>query len=133
MSIFEEAARNKVRFQTSKGHLAAEDLFDLPLTSTTGKINLDDMARHLYKELKESEEISFVADKKTSDKVTRLKFDIVKRVIEIRKEEAEVARKAKERRDQKQRLMQLLEQKQDESLQNKSLDELKKMLEELDQ
>ena len=36
MNIFETAARNKVRFESSKGLVTVEDLFDAPLTSKNG-------------------------------------------------------------------------------------------------
>lgn len=33
ISIFEQASRQKLRFETSAGKLSIEDLWDLPLTS----------------------------------------------------------------------------------------------------
>ena len=51
--MFEKASRAKIRFETSKGSLTVEDLWDLPLTSNTGKADLDDIARGLHSQLKE--------------------------------------------------------------------------------
>lgn len=131
MSVFEIAARKKFRFDTAKGKFSVEDLFDLPLLSTTAAPCLDDIARSLYKQLKESEEMSFVSEAAQVSTETQMKFDLVKRVIEIKKAEREASRLAAERRAQKQRIMEIMGHKQDEALQGKSLDELAKMLESL--
>ena len=49
VNIFEQASRNKLRFDTNiKGVISTEDLWDLPLTSDTGRVNLDDIAKALY-------------------------------------------------------------------------------------
>ena len=50
--LFEKAVRTKLRFETSKGQLSLEEVCDLPLTSTTGKTNLYDIARTFRRELK---------------------------------------------------------------------------------
>ena len=45
MNIFEQAARQKIRFESVLGLLCVEDLWDLPLTSLNSKrANLDDIA-----------------------------------------------------------------------------------------
>jgi len=63
MSLFETASKNKLRFSSIKGNLTTEDLWDLPLTSKSGRICLDNIAKQLYKELKDSTEESFVLPK----------------------------------------------------------------------
>lgn len=45
MSIFEQASREKVRFQTQVGQVSVEDLWELPLSSKANKPNLDDIAK----------------------------------------------------------------------------------------
>lgn len=55
INIFEQTSRLKLRFDTTKGMLTAEDLWDLPLTSDAGKANLDDVAQSLHRELKDAE------------------------------------------------------------------------------
>ena len=59
--MFEKATRRKLRFTSAAGLLSTEDLWDLPLTSATGKANLDDIAKALNRRLKDAEEVSFVA------------------------------------------------------------------------
>lgn len=131
MSVFEIAARKKFRFETSKGMLSAEDLFDLPLTQASDKnpVSLDGVARGLYKHIQEEGVVSFVSDTTKVDETLQAKFDLVKRVIEIKKAEQAEARLSAERRAQKQRIMEIMSSKQTEALHGMSLEELAKMLE----
>lgn len=126
-NIFETASRRKVRFATAKGALTVEDLWDLPLTSETGKANLDDIARTLYKELRDSDDnVSFVTKKSEgADTDAYLKFDVVRHIIDVRLAENSAALKAKANAEHKQRLLAIIDKKQDEALQSKSIDELR--------
>ena len=128
MSMFEKADRMKLRFDTVKGPLAAEDLWDLPLTSTTGRANLDDIAKGLFRQLKESDEVSFVQPAQSTDKVTQLKFEIVKHVIEVRVAERDAAELARKNKEKKQLILGIIAQKENEQLSNTSLDELRTMV-----
>lgn len=95
--LFEIAAREKFRFESPKGLLGVEELFDLPLTSTVaGKANLNDIAVDLFKQIKDLDNISFVTPKKIDPTVVQ-RLDIVKRVIEIK--QAENAAKLKTAQD----------------------------------
>lgn len=131
MTIFEKATRIKVRFDTPKGMLAVEDLWDLPLTSSVGKANLDDIARDLHKQLRSGDDISFVTPETKTNELLQMKFDLVKHVIDARVAENATAAAAKDRAEKKQKLMQLIADKQDETLKGKSVDELQKMLAEI--
>lgn len=128
MSMFEKATRLKLRFDTPKGPLAAEDLWDLPLTSTTGRANLDEIAKGLFRQLKESDEVSFVQPTQTADKATQLKFDIVKHVIEVRVAERDASELARANKEKKQLILSIIAQKEVEQFSNTSLDELKAMV-----
>jgi hypothetical protein len=126
--MFEKASRLKIRFQSPKGPLLVEDLWDLPLRSDTGKANLDDIARALNKILKSQEDESFVTTSKPVDNVLQLKFDIVKHVIVTRLAENEAASKAKENAERKQKILGIIAAKQDEALAKMSVEELSKMV-----
>ena len=126
--MFEQAARLKLRFDSPKGLLTTEDLWDLPLTSARGA-NLNDIAKGLNRELKNAAEEDFVNPTVKPDVVPQLKFDVVKRVIDVRLAENEAARLTAERRDKKDRLLELIARKQDESLAAKSVEELQAMVE----
>ena len=129
--MFEKASRLKLRFDTNKGMLSVEDLWDLPLMSATNKVNLDDIARSLHRQLKNDDDVSFVNLDRKSDKVVQLKFDVVKYIIEVRLAEADAAKITRENREKKDRLLQLIAERQDDDLKNMPLDELKKMVAEL--
>jgi hypothetical protein len=128
--MFEQASRLKVRFDSPQGLLTVEDLWDLPLTSTR-RANLNDIAKGLNRELKNADEEDFVNRSAKTDSVVKLKFEIVKHVIDVRLTENETARQATEHREKKQRLLELIAKKQDESLAARSVEELQAMVAEL--
>lgn len=126
--MFEKAARLKLRFESTKGMLSVEDLWDLPLTSNSGKANLDDIAKNLHKQLKNGDDVSFVIKEKKSDGSIQLSFDIVIYIINVKIAEAEDQRKQAENRDRKQQLMAIISQKENDQFASMDLDELKKLV-----
>lgn len=131
MEMFAFATRKKFRFDTCKGQVTVEDLWDLPLTATNGRPNLDDIAKELYKKMKDENEMSFVKPTSQVNKefnIIKAKFDIVKYIIDVKLAEAEAAKKAKETKARNQRILGLIAQKEDEALASKSKEELLAML-----
>lgn len=126
--MFEKASRLKLRFDTPKGALSVEDLWDLPLTSTKGA-NLDDLARNLDTDLKSGAGVSFVQKTTAVNDVLKLKFDIVLHVINVRIIENEAARTAQLTRERKQQIMAIIAQKETEQLAGSSMEDLRKLLE----
>ncbi|MDR2749644.1 MAG: hypothetical protein LBC41_03190 [Clostridiales bacterium] len=127
--MFEKAARLKYRFESSKGLLTVEDLWDLPLTSETKRANLDDIARELHKQLKSGDDVSFVYPDRKSNATIQAKFDIVKHIIDVKLLELEAAKKAEQNKLQKQKILRLISEKDDEVLRGKSREELTALLE----
>lgn len=128
--MFEKASRLKLRFMTPRGGVTTEDLWDLPLTSENG-LSLDSLARELHRELKTSEEESFVKPKTSANTTLTLKFEIVKRVIEVKLAEAEARLQATERKNKKEKLLGIIAEKEDAKLMKTSLADLKKMVDDL--
>ena len=124
-NIFEFASRNKVRFPF-KGMISVEDLWDLSLT------NLDSIYKTLNKQVKQSEEESLLSTKASVDTELEVQISIVKHIVSVKLAEKEAAEKASVKKAQKQKIMSIIATKQDEALQNSSIDDLKKMLDELD-
>lgn len=131
MDLFEKASRLKIRFSTSKGLIGVEDLWDLPLTATANRPNLDDVARELDAALKAGTQVSFVTGASDVDEHLKLAFDIVIHVINTKISERDTAKKDADIRAQKQRIMALIDQKKDAALSESSIDELQKMLQSL--
>lgn len=129
-NIFEQATRQRLRFVSVQGALNVEDLWTLPLTSKT-RASLDAVAIQVNRELKAMEEESFVETRSTRNTEAELKMAVVKHIIEIRKEENAAARQAIEREEKKQKIMRILESKENADLENKSTEDLQKMLDEL--
>lgn len=124
--MFEQAGRLKLRFETARGALSAEDLWDLPLTSTR-QVNLNDIAIGLHNQMK-NDTVSFVEDVDKPDAALQLRFDIVKHVIEVKKTERRVAAEANAKAEQKQKILAILGRKEDADLEGKSMDELRGLL-----
>lgn len=123
--MFEKATRLKLRFDTPKGLLSVEDLWDLPLTSTVGKANLDDVAKALSRKLKAADEESFVAPSTNSAATAdQLKFDIVKHIIGVRLRENEAKAAKAANKEELARLQEIIASKQDEALKGLTLEEL---------
>lgn len=125
MNIFEMATRNKFRFPY-KGLISVEDLWDL------GQVQLDSIYKNLNKEIKQIQEESLLSAKNSEDAELQAKIDIVKHIFTVKQQEAIQRGIDAENADKKRRIMEILAQKQDDSLMGKSEDELRKMLKELE-
>ena len=121
--MFTKASRLKVRFN-HKGQCSVEDLWDIPL------VNLDTMYQALSSEFKDQGGMTSLLFKNTNvDEVLTLKLNIIKHVVETRLVEQQEVKKAISKKAKKQKIMSLIDQKQDESLMGQSVDELKALLE----
>lgn len=125
VNIFEQASRQKLRFDTAIGMLSVEELWALPLTTTNGKVNLDQIAVALNKELKGSEE-SFVSNSKRNE-LLQLRFDVVKYIIETRLQENEAKTAEVQRAANIQKMDELIAAREQQDLANLPLDELRAM------
>lgn len=124
MNIFEYATRNKVRFPF-KGMISVEDLWDLSL------VNLDSIYKMLNKQVKQSEEESLLNTKTNVDTELEVQIAIVKHIVSVKLEEQNAREQAAAKKAQKQKIMAIIASKEDEALHNSSVDDLKKMLDEL--
>ena len=130
--IFELASRAALTFESPKGELKVEDLWHLPLQSNkSNAANLDDIAKKLSAELKELEgSESFVTPTNNTKraKTVRVKFDIVRHIISVLVRERDARATADKARETRARLLEVIEKKRNDELQNKSLDELQAQL-----
>lgn len=131
MSNFEKAAKLKLRFQSTRGPLNVEDLFDLPLTSKSG-FDLDSVAKAVNRDLKDSSEESFVAASKPASVIDSLRLDIVKSVIATKIAERDERAAKADKKQKRDRLLELLANKEDAALQELTPDQIKEQLAALD-
>lgn len=118
MDLFLKALQNKWRFSTTKGALAAEDLFDLSLTS------LDNLAKAENRTLKASEEESFIPNARSGVSENQDRLNLLKAVIAIKVAEAEKKKRAADTAAKRQQLRELISAKQDDALKAKSMEDL---------
>lgn len=123
-NIFEVATRNGFRFQF-KGMISVEDLWSLNVR------DLDLVFKTLNSQLKQVKEESLLEVKTQQDQELDTKIEIVKYIVKVKQEEENVRLQVKEQKEKKQKIMEILSTKQDESLQNMSVDELTAMLNDL--
>lgn len=123
--MFEQASRQPLRFESSKGKVTVEDLWYLPLTE------LNVIAKALNKKIQEAGEEDFINEVSKEDATTKLKFDIVKHIITTLKDEAEKRKNAASNKAEAKKLMELIAKKQEGALENLTVDELTARLAEL--
>lgn len=124
-NIFEFAVENKLRFPY-KGSVSVEDLYDL----TT--VELDSIYKTLRREVKKANEESLLETKSDDDVVLSVKIEIIKRIVAKKLAQVEARNKAIRDKEQKNKILAIISQKQDEDLHNKSVEDLQKMLNDLD-
>ncbi len=125
-NIFEYATRKKVRFPY-KGSISTEDLWDLSLTE------LDKIFKGLNERVKQNQEESLLERKEKSqeEELLDVQVALVRHIVSVKLEEAEERKRQAERKEQKQRILAVIAEKQDEALKGSSIAELQKMLEDL--
>lgn len=127
MNLFTYATKHKLRFDTPKGALSVEQLWDLPLEGNGA--NLYDIANELLTQIKSkpAKALSFFDKAKQVDSVTQIKFNIIEEIVTTRIAEANNQTQAAVAKSQVSKLDKLIAEKEDNELANLSVDELKKM------
>ncbi len=127
-NIFEYAARNKLRFASIRGELSVEQLWDVPLRSRDG-FDLNAIAKSASKALKDVAEENFVETAKT-DAHTRYEtaLEVVKLVIDTKLSEETVKKDRAAKKQEKERLLSILAEKQDGALSALSAEDLQKRI-----
>ena len=124
MELFEISSKNKYRY-AFRGMITTEDLWDLSMSQ------LDTIYKDLSKRRKtEQEEESLMTDKEVNSDLVNM-IEIVKHVFSVKKDEVEREKNAAEKKKKKEKLLEILARKQDESLEEKSEEEILKMISDL--
>ena len=126
-NIFELATIKKLRFQSKRGNLTVEDLWDIPLKTTVkSDVSLDEIAVELQKTL-QSSVVSFVDKDSKDDVVTvdnKLRFEIVIYIIEKRVAMGKQRKLMNERKAELETFQSILRSARIEQLKSLSVEEL---------
>ena len=125
MDIFEQAIRGRLRFQTSKGVLTVEDLWQLDVEV------LDEIYEQLTATQQQTSGRSLLHRKSNDAQTLELKIQVVELVVNTKLAEAEAKVLATKRKDKREQLLQILQRQEDAELENLSPDEIRAMLAEL--
>lgn len=127
--MYKFAAQNKLRFPSARGDLTMEQLFDLPLKSTTG-FDLDSVARTINTELKGVGEESFVEDNRSDPrkKALEVSLELVKDVIKTKQEENAARLNKSKKAEERKKILDAIMAKQDKQLTEASMEELEAKL-----
>lgn len=126
--MYKQAAQLKLRFETPKGVLSAENLFDLSMTdlsTTIKKVNAQ-----LKKEQTTDNELAFLEGTDVVESQNSLRFKILKDVYMTKKDARDAAALDYEKKQKKQRIAEIIAKKKEEALENMSIEELEAMLKE---
>jgi beta-glucosidase-like glycosyl hydrolase len=125
--MFKNAIKSKFRFETTKGMVSTEDLFDMPLSSRNG-FDLDTVAITLDTQIKSTSDISFVKQTTTVNKELAEKLEIVKSIISEKLLEQASKQVALAKASQKEFLQGVLKEKQVDAVKSLSIEEIQEQL-----
>lgn len=120
MDIYKQANRLGLRFNTNRGLLATEQLFQLSLT------DLDALAVSL--EISQTGKKSFIRETSASDEIAKLKSDVALDVLNTIMKEQKDARESLDNKRKNEKILALIAEKQDGALKEKTVEELEAML-----
>ena len=118
MNLFEIATRGKYRFPY-KGQIGVEYLWDLPVTE------LDGIFKALKAQEKKSDEEGLLSHKTSADTELDNKIEIVRYIFGVKMAEKAKREEAVKRKAEKEKLLEILSEKEDNALKSLSVDELR--------
>ena len=125
MSIFKQASKEQLRFETSRGQLSVEQLWDLKMTPLAtlikflkGKLSVTDTA----------DDLAFLETTATAtDKTLQLKFDVAKAIYVDKKEQRDTIRNKAVDKEHNAKIDALIAQRQDKDLEGMTIKQLEAM------
>lgn len=121
---FEIASRKHYRYPYN-GMVSTEDLWDLNVTQ------LDSIFKKLKTQSRQAQEESLLAKKTQEDVDIENKIDIIRFIVEYKQNLQKEAEMAMERKQQRTRIEEILYERENADLRNKTPEELRAMLDEL--
>ena len=121
--MFEKATRMKLRF-CYKGQCTVEDLWDLSVNT------LDALFKGENAHLKEQEGESLLNKKTEGEKTTELRINIIRHIVTVKLKEREAEKNRILKTARAQKVLGIIEKKQDEELYDMSIEDLNKLIDE---
>lgn len=116
-NLFEIATRNRYRFNY-KGVMTVEDLWSLSVEA------LDSIFKTLNRQKKTADEDSLLATKTAADTELANKIELVKYIVSVKLAEAEARANAAEKKAKRDKILEIMAKKQDETLEIMDLKDL---------
>ena len=134
--MYKKASRLKLRFESSRGPLTAEMLWDLKITEL--KTMVKAQAEKLQKLERPGDDLSFLEEIITSNEtkeieIEKLRFDILQDVFITRKDEAKDAAADVKKKEELSHLREILRDKKEEELKKLSAEELEERIKKLEE
>lgn len=127
--MYKIASRKKLRIQTNRGMLSVEQLWDL------SKEDIGELAKSIRKSINDQKgvtgdsELDFLKPSaQTEETIDELTFRILKDIYQTKQAEEDMAHRRAAARENNRKILELIAKKQDQELENKSIEELEKML-----
>lgn len=124
--MFEKASRMKLRFDTAVGKLMVEDLWDLK------DEDLDNIYRDLMGQKKVGEEVTLLTPPRKETDTLNLSIEIVTHIVKTKLDEETRKKDRAARLLQKRKLLEIIAAKENEALAGRTLDDLRKEVEALE-
>lgn len=130
--LFEKASRNKFRFESPKGFLTVEDLWDLPLSS--GKqVSLNSVAIEVNTKLKAASDENFVTTSSNPErKLREEQLELLKYIISVRQAENAKAVKLLQSKAEAEKLRDILAARGEQALNSLSDEDIRNRLAEIE-
>lgn len=125
INLFELASREKFRYPY-KGQISTEDLWDLSAEK------LDLVFKALSNQKKTTMEESLLGQPTREEQILEAKLNIVRYIFATKQEELEQRRQKAANAEKRRRIMEIIASKEDDALASQSVEDLKKMLDELE-
>lgn len=127
--MYKIASRKKLRIQTNRGMLSVEQLWDL------SKEDIGELAKAIRKRINDQKgvtgdsELDFLKPSaQTEETIDELTFRILKDIYQTKQAEEDKAHRRAAARENNRKILELIAKKQDQELENKSIEELEAML-----
>lgn len=131
-NIFEYASRKKLRFASSKGSLTVEQLWNVPVSSSTG-FSLSAIATPYYEKREKASSLSgsLLRASEGLSEDDRVSLSILEHIAQVLDQERKAAVAAAVKSSRKADLLDALAAREADALTRKTPEELRKMIEEL--